>query len=794
MTYPPQGWNHNEPPEPQWAPEPQRYGDGPPVGPPQPSLDHLEREPSGRRRGLLIAAAVVAVIALVAAIGVGIHLFTRSSDEPGGPVAGQLRNTYPTKPSVGWQLTAAQAAPAFSNARFAMPGPAGRQYQSAGFLNLGRVLVTNVIAYQSDRSAQLTGIDAQTGKVLWTNEDAGFFPVCATEAVDGLLPCVGKVATFGPPDEAEGAKVSFIRLTDGTTDHKLPAPNGAAVVMVRGSAVYTAGYRSDGGVQLAMTRGTTVDLGASWREQAGLSARNGCADSGDSAKYAVNDDVVYYGSYNTVVVADARTGRMFDGAPRPPELFPGKGFAAQRCDGQGSSSPRQTTVYDTAGKQLRSYDTGAGAATPWLVADPDQVPLIIGDTAYDFESGKQLWKAGGSAELRQIIGNVVIGTADGRAVAHDRATGALLWRADIGGDLEGKATLSDGQRVMTDFEGVLQSYNLATGKLEWSLRTGGEARVAGEGFASADTGAITFYGPTGGHSVAPGSAKSSDGGGLHTKCGKVPEMRPVEYRTEGGALVVKMEIKATCPGGHTIDSSRFRVSIRDNSSRIASAVFDLTGDPLKLEEGQTVTKEFQFGPGDFWRLPNTLGGTGGQSAASPDQPVTQVKAADGQLVDCEEEGGAPTSAGQTATPPQPGDGPCGTDAEALAALAAQVNQDRPFIQSRLADRWVAQISSKRLGLVATDVDARTMVTWTPCEILNQHLRLRTRYPEVRLASGDEWRSISLPGWWVTFAGLTFESPAAANRWCDDRGIPANECFAKLISNSRDSDGATQYRR
>lgn len=759
-----------------------------PYPPPQ-SLDHLEREPTARRRWPLIAAAVLAVIVVVVAIVVGVRLFTKQ-DGPGGPVAGQLRNTYPTRPSVGWQLTAADAAPGFSNARFAIPAPDGRNYQSAGFLNLGRVLVTNVIAYQSDRAAQLTGIDAQTGKVLWTNDDAGFFPICATAAIDGLLPCVGKVAKFGPPGEDEGPKVSFIRLSDGTIDHKVAAGSGAAVVMVNGADVYTAGYRTDGVAQLAMTRGTISDLDAGWSRQANLADRGACADSGDAAKYGVNDDVVFYGSYNTVVVADARTGRMFDGAPQPPKLFPGKGFAAQVCDVRGASGANRTVVYDTAGKQLRSYDTEFGAATPWLVSDSDQVPLIIGDTAYDFESGKQLWTAEGSPTLDQIIGNVVLGTADGRTVAHDRASGALLWR----GGMEGRGALSDGQRVITDFEGVLQSYNLATGQQEWFLRTGGTTEAAGEGFASVDKDAITFYAPTGGRSVAPGSVLSSDDGGLRTKCGKVPQMRPVEYRTEGGALVVTMEIKATCPGGHTIDSSRFRVAIRDDASPIASAVFDLSGSPLKVDEGQTVTREFQFGPGQFSRLPNTLGPTSGQSSANPDEPVTHTKAAEGQLVDCEEEGGGTASASQSAAPTQPGAGPCGSDADALAALAAQVNQDRPFIQSRLADRWVAQISSKRLGLVATDVDARTMVTWTPCEILNQHLRLRTQYPEVRLASGNDWRSIALPGWWVTFAGLTFESPAAANRWCDDRGIPVNECFAKLISNTHEPEGATQYRR
>ncbi len=59
---------------------------------------------------------------------------------------------------------------------------------------------------------------------------------------------------------------------------------------------------------------------------------------------------------------------------------------------------------------------------------------------------------------------------------------------------------------------------------------------------------------------------------------------------------------------------------------------------------------------------------------------------------------------------------------------------------------------------------------------------------------DEWRTFDLRGWWVTIAGLTFGDSAAANRWCDDRAIPVDECYAKIISNNRDSSGSTDYRR
>lgn len=132
------------------------------------------------------------------------------------------------------------------------------------------------------------------------------------------------------------------------------------------------------------------------------------------------------------------------------------------------------------------------------------------------------------------------------------------------------------------------------------------------------------------------------------------------------------------------------------------------------------------------------------------------------------------------------------DADALNALRIQIDGDRPVVQSGLADRWVAQLSSKQPGLVAPDVDGR-MISWTPCEILRQHLRMRLQYPEVRLVWSDEWQTFDLRGWWVTIAALTFPDADAANGWCDQRALPAGECYAKVISNNRSSSGTTKYR-
>ncbi|MEU7141624.1 hypothetical protein ABZ942_19375 [Nocardia sp. NPDC046473] len=325
---------------------------------------------------------------------------------------------------------------------------------------------------------------------------------------------------------------------------------------------------------------------------------------------------------------------------------------------------------------------------------------------------------------------------------------------------------------------------------------------------------VVFLSPhtTGGPAHAPGTAQtpqqsefSAAPSRLVTKCGRVPTIRPVEYRTDSGGLIVKMEIKATCPGGDIVSSDRMRITVTTNGQTVASGYFDFADAPMYLPRtdtsvgGITITREFEYPVGSFWRLPNSLGTSSGASGVT----ATVIASGD-QLVECEEQsrGHAPDSAEIPATstvssplaataaaPPSRTD----TEAASLDALRAQAEADRPFVASGLADRWVAQLSSKRPGLVAPDVDGR-IVQWNATEILNQHLRLRLMYPEVRLVWSDEWRTFDLAGWWVTIAGVTFAGPDAANGWCDGHGIAVDECFAKLVSDTRDSSGTTKYRR
>ncbi|MFC6012912.1 hypothetical protein [Nocardia lasii] len=143
-------------------------------------------------------------------------------------------------------------------------------------------------------------------------------------------------------------------------------------------------------------------------------------------------------------------------------------------------------------------------------------------------------------------------------------------------------------------------------------------------------------------------------------------------------------------------------------------------------------------------------------------------------------------------PTAPPAAPVDPQVAALNSLRGQADADQPYVSANLAERWVPQLSAKQNGLVAADVDGR-MVNWTNSEILAQNQRLRQQYPGARLVSSDDWSTFDLQGWWITLAGATFTDPDSANAWCDAQAIPADECFAKLVSNSRGSAGSTKYR-
>jgi hypothetical protein len=118
--------------------------------------------------------------------------------------------------------------------------------------------------------------------------------------------------------------------------------------------------------------------------------------------------------------------------------------------------------------------------------------------------------------------------------------------------------------------------------------------------------------------------------------------------------------------------------------------------------------------------------------------------------------------------------PVDPESSSLNQLKATANADRPFVTSSLADRWVAQVSSKRPGLKAEGI------VWDNTQILREHLQLRQQYPGARLLWSGDWSNFSAKDFWVTVVGIGFPDQSSAQAWCTDHNLDRDHCFPTLI--------------
>jgi serine/threonine protein kinase len=127
-----------------------------------------------------------------------------------------------------------------------------------------------------------------------------------------------------------------------------------------------------------------------------------------------------------------------------------------------------------------------------------------------------------------------------------------------------------------------------------------------------------------------------------------------------------------------------------------------------------------------------------------------------------------------------------TPQDPLQQLRQIANGDRSFVSTRLADRWVPQLSSKRPGVVDNGI------VWDNATTLQEHLQLRQRFSDVRLLWSGDWSTFSAPDFWVTIAGTTFADSGGALAWCRTQGFDRDHCAAKIVSTTHPVAGSTAY--
>jgi hypothetical protein len=98
---------------------------------------------------------------------------------------------------------------------------------------------------------------------------------------------------------------------------------------------------------------------------------------------------------------------------------------------------------------------------------------------------------------------------------------------------------------------------------------------------------------------------------------------------------------------------------------------------------------------------------------------------------------------------------------------------------------IPQISAKRVGIKAKGI------IWDNQAILEEHLRLRNTYPDVRLLRSGDWSTYDGRDFWVTVVGLHSSDPYDVLMWCTEAGFDRDNCIAKIVSTTHPIEGSTK---
>ncbi|MBY6349107.1 outer membrane protein assembly factor BamB family protein [Rhodococcoides corynebacterioides] len=747
---------------------------------------------SERRRVVLLGAAAAAVVvALAAAVFVVVRPDSGSQTTTVADVL--TGGTFPTAPTAAWSLEPSTVVPG-SDSYFFSPLFGEQDYERPGAVVDGeRAFVA--ARDGSTRSTTVAAVDAADGTVEWT-QVIDNFGGCANATLDGRLPCIDRGSTPG------SSSVQFLDASTGAVDstHEVAAYVGA--VYVSGSNLYVSGWDQNAEASV-ISKGTVDDPTASW-SRSYPDDRCSIAGNGDSSTFDVVGSVLVKMS-GTSVVADTANGDLVISNTGYSYPLGGRAVMTNRCPDSPASGEFSPAIVSSDGLTTATpYDAPIDYAFV-ADADPSAPFLYRGGGAVDPVTGDFRWARPDLADKTSeaaMIGSTIIVPSGDRTEALDVATGDTLWTAPRYG---ATVDATDGRAFLSTADSTLAAFSLADGSELWSVplypldERGGTLETVGDGFLYAGSGVLHRFDPTGPPAGAiaaddadAGSSDSSDS--YVTACGTPPTFTPTEVTTDSGALVVTMEVRATCPAGDVLSSDAMRLSITRGGANVASALFDMSDAPLAVpgvDAGSgsggggfgSVQQSFRFPVGSFWLPPDSSTGSTRGSTSGGTRYV----------VDCDrgESAGARAQLGSDVEPvtaSAPAEPATGTsESAAFDALRAIANADRPVILRDLGERWVPQLSSKKPGLVADGT------TWNNSSTLAEHLDLRLKYPNVKLMWSGEWSVFSFSDFWVTAAGATFSDPAGANRWCDQNGLDADHCFAKLISATHPIAGSTASR-
>lgn len=254
-----------------------------------------------------------------------------------------------------------------------------------------------------------------------------------------------------------------------------------------------------------------------------------------------------------------------------------------------------------------------------------------------------------------------------------------------------------------------------------------------------------------------------------------------------GAIHVTILVNNGCEAAQQLDDPSASFTLTGSGATVADATFDFSRQPIVVPALGTSGGELVFGPETFIDLEaiELLGLGDGGTASNGSLGITY------SYVCTDASGGSSPQvvvevagvATGTPTPPSPTD-----EDGALARLEEISDADRPFVEAGMIDGWVPQISSKKPAVVLPNG-----TTWDAMSILEDHRAWRELFPRVRLLWSGDYSTFEATDYWVTVVAIPFATAGEANSWCDAQGLPAEDCYAKLVSHTHGLEDSTELR-
>ena len=418
----------------------------------------------------LVVAAIVATLSVGAAVAVvtqdrstTIKKITDSSDDA---------------PGLAWSVDAADMG--LEGATFASPRTGSMYAWGAGSTLIGHTALTLAVVFSESGNdeALMVGIDTTDGTVLWKTP-APDLAACADEPLNGRLVCHQPIWGETP------GYVTFDPETGESRNY--PTDLDLFAVTVANDRIYTtSGNLEDDDVLLH--RGTLENPSADWTVP--LHAWAGWEDDYTTA-LKVDDDIGTFDVGGDFSTFDASTGEQLWST----DILEDCMLAEQRTAGglaigstfdcNGSSSDVTGTVAFRRDGTVLARSSAPALQRP-SPDDPTDasIPLVLGDTAIDRESGEERWNDSNLVydrpgdewneprtvgTLRSVVGHVGLTSTDADTIAIDLRSGEQLWQSELTGSVFGNdgnlALMSDG----TDLSAVDVTSGVTVWTAKWSM-------------------------------------------------------------------------------------------------------------------------------------------------------------------------------------------------------------------------------------------------------------------------------------------------------------------------------------